>query len=78
MTTAWFFTIVLALIVIAIVRAEVVCGRRSKNFIDNVMPEIDRLKHQAVSKYKAKYGRTPTAPFETITPPRGFFARKKR
>ena len=77
MTTAWFFTIVLAIVIVAIIRAEIVCGRRSKNFIDNVMPEIDALKHSVIGKYKAKYGRTPTAPFETVKPSRGFF-RKKR
>ncbi len=74
--TAWFFTFLLAVVIAIIVRAEIVCGRRSKDFIDNVMPEIDALKKSAIRKYQAKYGRAPTEPLPTVEPPRRGLFRK--
>lgn len=74
--TAWAFTIILAVIVALIVRAEIRCGRRSKDFMNTVMPEIDALKKSAVRKYQAKYGRAPTEPLPVVEPPRRGLFRK--
>ena len=68
--TVWLITGVLAIIVAMIVRAEVRCGRRTKDFFEVIAPEIDKLKSDSLARYRAKFGRDPTDRFALVdTPP---------
>lgn len=74
--TAWIFTGVTAFVVLLIILAEIRCGRRSKEFLKGINPEIDALTNSVTAKYRAKYGKDPTLPFSTVEPPRRRFFRR--
>jgi hypothetical protein len=64
--TTWIITGALAFIVVLIVYAEVRCGRRTKNFLDTLAPEIDALNDSVLRKYRAKYGKDPTLQYPIV------------
>lgn len=66
--TVWFITLLLAVLVLFIIYAEVRHGRRSKDFLEAIGPEIDALNKSVRRKYRAKHGRDPTAPFTLMEP----------
>lgn len=60
---AWIATAILAFLVGMIVRAEVVCGRKRRDFFDTITPEIDALQSSARQKYRSRFGKDPTEQF---------------
>lgn len=68
--TVWIVTAVLALIVARIVWLEVVCGRKSKEFLARTNEEIATITENAKRSYRAKFGRDPTSPFIRVEGPK--------
>lgn len=66
---SWFATIVLALVVARIVWVEVKCGRKTKTALASTNEQIERIKHNATVRYRAKYGRDPTEQFPVVDLP---------
>jgi len=76
----WIITVILSVLVGCIVWAEVICGRRSKDFLETITPEIDALTKSVVNKYLARHGRYPSGIYPITQPPpslswRRFFRR---
>ncbi len=67
--TVWGITIVLGLIVLLIVFKSFKDGRKTKDFLETITPEINQLKDRQIEKYKAKFGRDPTGPFALVDEP---------
>lgn len=67
--TVWLFTLVLAIIVAFIAYKSFRHGRRTKDFLETITPEINRLRDRQIEKYKAKFGREPTGPFVLVNEP---------
>lgn len=63
MSWSWIITGVLVLFLARIVYLEVICGRKSKEFLRNANEQIHDLRRRATESYRAKFGRDPTAPF---------------
>lgn len=59
----WIMTAVLAMLIGAIVRTEMRCGRKNKEFLAHINEDINALHKQATTSYRARFGRDPTAPF---------------
>ena len=67
--TVWIFTGVLAIVVGFIVYKSFRDGRRTKDFLETITPEINRLRDRQIERYKARFGREPTGPFVLVDEP---------
>lgn len=64
--TTWIITGLLVAIIARVVYAEIRHGRRTKNFLEHISPEIEALNDSVTRKYRAKYGKDPTLQFPRI------------
>lgn len=64
--TTWIITGLLIVVIARVVYAEVKHGRRTKDFLENISPEIEALNNSVARKYRAKFGKDPTLQFPTI------------
>lgn len=55
----WIFTGVFLVVLAAVIRTEIRCGRRTKDFLVTIGPEIEDLNRRAVAKYRARFGQDP-------------------
>lgn len=63
---SWVITGILALVVARIVWIEVKCGRKFKGTLVSTNEQIESIKQHVTETYRAKYGREPTGPYETV------------
>ena len=68
--TSWFVTVALALIVARIIWVEVKCGRKTKSALATTNAQIESIKRSATEKYRAKFGKDPTAPYPLVDAPK--------
>lgn len=62
----WIITGILVLFVGLIIYAEIRCGRRAKDFLETISPEIEALNDSVLRKYRAIHGKDPTMPFRVV------------
>lgn len=67
---SWIATIALALVVARIVWIEIKCGRKSKTALASTNEQIESIKRNVTEKYRAKYGKDPTAQFPLADAPK--------
>lgn len=59
----WISTAALVIVLVAIVRTEIRCGRRTKTSHDETNRRIDDLARSTFTRYQEKFGRDPTGSF---------------
>lgn len=67
---SWIATVTLALVVLRIVWVEVKCGRKSNTALTSTNEQIESIKRSATERYRAKYGKDPTAQFPLVDEPK--------
>ena len=67
----WIFTGIFIITLASIVRTEIRHGRRTKDFLGEIGPEIDALNKRATARYRAKFGRDPSMAVRTNDLPKG-------